>query len=127
MPTFFLFHCAVPLFRPAIYNPSSLAVQYTKGRYAGKFAGTIGDFGAYSFNGNKIITTGGGGAVTAKDPIFVSRTELGGTGDIKDRYIDPLTDTESEQTWDNFVVHNKYSWYYRNKKFQIGLKIRGCG
>ncbi len=29
---------------------------------------------------------------------FVSRTELGGTGDIKDRYIDPLTDTESEQT-----------------------------
>lgn len=39
---------------------------YVKGRYAGKFAGTIGDFGAYSFNGNKIITTGGGGAVTAK-------------------------------------------------------------
>ena len=32
------------------------------------YAGTIGDFGTYSFNGNKIITTGGGGAVTAKDP-----------------------------------------------------------
>lgn len=32
----------------------------------GKFAGTIGDFGVYSFNGNKIITTGGGGMVVAK-------------------------------------------------------------
>ena len=31
-------------------------------------AGTIGDYGAYSFNGNKIITTGGGGAITAKNP-----------------------------------------------------------
>lgn len=49
----------------------ALGTQYTKGRYAGKFAGTIGDFGAYSFNGNKIITTGGGGAVTAKDPAEV--------------------------------------------------------
>lgn len=49
----------------------ALGTQYTKRRYAGKFAGTIGDFGAYSFNGNKIITTGGGGAVTAKDPAEV--------------------------------------------------------
>lgn len=45
----------------------ALGSHYTKGRFAGKYAGTIGDFGAYSFNGNKIITTGGGGAVTAKD------------------------------------------------------------
>ena len=33
----------------------------------GRFAGTIGDFGVYSFNGNKIITTGGGGMLVAKD------------------------------------------------------------
>lgn len=44
----------------------ALGSRYTSGRYAGCYAGTIGDFGAYSFNGNKIITTGGGGAVTAK-------------------------------------------------------------
>ena len=31
--------------------------------YKGKHTGTIGHFGALSFNGNKIITTGGGGAV----------------------------------------------------------------
>tara|TARA_B100000035_G_C21009170_1_gene558767 strand:- start:270 stop:1421 length:1152 start_codon:yes stop_codon:yes gene_type:complete len=31
--------------------------------YKGQHTGTHGDFGALSFNGNKIITTGGGGAV----------------------------------------------------------------
>ena len=45
----------------------ALGFAFETGRYAGKMAGTIGDFGAYSFNGNKIITTGGGGAITAAD------------------------------------------------------------
>ena len=49
----------------------ALGTYYTEGKYAGKYAGTIGDFGAYSFNGNKIITTGGGGAVTAKEKKMV--------------------------------------------------------
>ncbi|NNN48637.1 LegC family aminotransferase [Vibrio sp. 2-2(8)] len=31
--------------------------------YKGKHTGTLGEFGAVSFNGNKIITTGGGGMV----------------------------------------------------------------
>jgi len=35
--------------------------------YAGKFCGTIGDYGTISFNGNKIMTTGGGGALVCKD------------------------------------------------------------
>ena len=34
--------------------------------YKGKHTGTIGDFSAISFNGNKIITTGGGGMVLCK-------------------------------------------------------------
>ena len=45
----------------------ALGTQYTKGRYAGKFAGTIGDFGAYSFNGNKIITGSAGGCFLTDD------------------------------------------------------------
>lgn len=53
----------------------ALGSHYTKGRFAGKYAGTIGDFGAYSFNGNKIITTGGGGAVTAKDAKTVAHMQ----------------------------------------------------
>ncbi|MBT8435964.1 MAG: LegC family aminotransferase [Gammaproteobacteria bacterium] len=34
--------------------------------YKGRHAGTVGDFGALSFNGNKIITTGSGGMVLCR-------------------------------------------------------------
>ena len=34
----------------------------------GKHTGTIGNVGVYSFNGNKIITTGAGGCVVSSDP-----------------------------------------------------------
>ena len=43
----------------------ALGTRCTDGPYAGKFAGTIGDIGCYSFNGNKIITTGAGGTVVS--------------------------------------------------------------
>lgn len=35
--------------------------------YKGKQSGTFGDFGIYSFNGNKIITTSGGGMLVSND------------------------------------------------------------
>ncbi|MCI9486920.1 MAG: LegC family aminotransferase [Lachnospiraceae bacterium] len=41
----------------------ALGTYYTSGKYAGRYAGTIGDVGVFSFNGNKIITTGGGGMI----------------------------------------------------------------
>ena len=34
-------------------------------KYNGKYTGTIGDYGIYSFNGNKIITTSGGGMLVS--------------------------------------------------------------
>lgn len=43
--------------------------------YKGKHTGTIGDFGAVSFNGNKIITTGGGGMVLCKTQESGARTK----------------------------------------------------
>ena len=45
----------------------ALGTYYMQGRYAGKFAGTIGDFGSYSFNGNKIITGSSGGMLLTDD------------------------------------------------------------
>jgi perosamine synthetase len=36
--------------------------------YAGRATGTLGDLGCFSFNGNKLITTGGGGAVATGLP-----------------------------------------------------------
>ncbi|MBC2175048.1 aminotransferase class I/II-fold pyridoxal phosphate-dependent enzyme [Listeria booriae] len=43
--------------------------------YKGKKLGTFGEFGIYSFNGNKIITTSGGGALVSnkKTPIHRAR------------------------------------------------------
>ncbi len=41
--------------------------------YKGRPAGTIGRIAAFSFNGNKIVTTGGGGAVVSTDPALAAR------------------------------------------------------
>ncbi|MDD3428918.1 MAG: LegC family aminotransferase [Oscillospiraceae bacterium] len=43
----------------------AIGTYYESGRYKGKMAGTIGDVGVYSFNGNKILTTGSGGMLVS--------------------------------------------------------------
>ena len=35
--------------------------------YKGRHAGAFGKFGTFSFNGNKIVTTGGGGMIITED------------------------------------------------------------
>lgn len=42
-------------------------------RYKGRSAGTLGRLGTLSFNGNKIVTTGGGGAVLTADRSLADR------------------------------------------------------
>lgn len=41
----------------------------------GKKCGTFGDFGVFSFNGNKMITTSGGGALICNSPEAAQRTK----------------------------------------------------
>lgn len=41
------------------------ATEAIGSKIVNSFAGTIGDIGCYSFNGNKLITTGGGGVVVS--------------------------------------------------------------
>lgn len=43
------------------------AAEALGGEYKGKKLGTFGDYGILSFNGNKIITTSGGGMLVGKD------------------------------------------------------------
>ena len=43
------------------------AAESLGSRYQGQHTGTLGLFGTLSFNGNKIITTGGGGAILTND------------------------------------------------------------
>lgn len=44
--------------------------------FQGQMTGTFGDFGIYSFNGNKIITTSGGGMLAAKEEAVVERARF---------------------------------------------------
>lgn len=86
----------------------ALGTKYTEGRYAGRYAGTIGHFGAYSFNGNKIITTGGGGAVTAHDPKAVDHI----------RFLSTQAKTDP-----HYYIHDEIGYNYRMTNLQAALGV----
>ena len=86
----------------------ALGTKYTEGRYAGRYAGTIGHFGAYSFNGNKIITTGGGGAVTANDPKTVDHI----------RFLSTQAKTDP-----HYYIHDEIGYNYRMTNLQAALGV----
>lgn len=44
--------------------------------YKGKKLGTFGDMGIYSFNGNKIITTSGGGALVSSNAAWIQKAKF---------------------------------------------------
>ncbi|MES2755192.1 MAG: aminotransferase class I/II-fold pyridoxal phosphate-dependent enzyme [Pseudomonadota bacterium] len=44
--------------------------------YRGRASGTFGRLGIYSFNGNKIITTSGGGMLVSDDPALIDRARF---------------------------------------------------
>ncbi len=59
---------------PVVEDASeALGARYTAGAYEGRSVGTIGRLGCFSFNGNKIITTGGGGMVVTDDEALARR------------------------------------------------------
>ena len=86
----------------------ALGTCYTEGKYAGKYAGTIGDFGAFSFNGNKIITTGGGGAVTANNPATVDHI----------RYLSTQAKNDP-----HYYIHDEVGYNYRMTNLQAALGV----
>jgi aminotransferase in exopolysaccharide biosynthesis len=53
----------------------ALGARWTAGRHAGKHVGTVGQLGCFSFNGNKVITTGGGGMITTDDEALARRAK----------------------------------------------------
>lgn len=86
----------------------ALGSRYTEGQLAGRYAGTIGDYGVYSFNGNKIITTGGGGAITASNPQEVEHI----------RYLSTQAKDDS-----HFYIHNEVGYNYRMTNVQAAIGV----
>ena len=52
------------------------AAEALGGLYKGKALGTFGKFGVYSFNGNKIITTSGGGMLVSNDEELIEKAKF---------------------------------------------------
>ncbi|MEE9304004.1 MAG: LegC family aminotransferase [Thiotrichaceae bacterium] len=86
----------------------SIGSKYVSGTLNGQHTGNIGDMGCFSFNGNKIITTGGGGMIVTNNPTYAAKaTYL--TTQAKDDSI--------------YYVHNEVGYNYRmpNVNAAIGL------
>lgn len=86
----------------------ALGTYYTEGFYKGKYAGTIGDIGVYSFNGNKIITTGGGGAIVSDDKEYLERC----------RHLSTQAKTDMM-----YFDHDEIGYNYRMTNLQAALGL----
>jgi aminotransferase in exopolysaccharide biosynthesis len=87
-------------------STEALGSYYIEGRYAGKYAGTIGDMGVYSFNANKIITTGGGGMVVSNNRELLKKV----------RFLSVQAKTDPL-----YFVHDEIGYNYRMLNIQAAL------
>ena len=76
--------------------------------YREKKVGHLGDIACFSFNGNKIITTGGGGMIVTDNPDWVRRAQYL-TTQAKD---DPIE-----------YVHNEIGYNYRLTNIQAAMGV----
>ncbi len=86
----------------------ALGTYYSSGGYSGKYAGTIAKIGVYSFNGNKLLTTGGGGMVVSEDEAILTRANHLSTKAKADEL---------------YFVHDEVGFNYRLTNLQAALGI----
>lgn len=84
----------------------ALGSYYTAGKYEGKYCGTVGDIGVYSFNANKIITTGGGGMIVSKYPELLEKM----------KFL-----SEQAKTDPMYFVHDEIGYNYRLTNIQAAF------
>lgn len=77
-------------------------------RYQGRHVGTFGDVGVFSFNGNKIITSGGGGMMVTNNPAYAD-------------YARYLTTQAKDDALE--YVHNEVGYNYRLTNIQAALGV----
>lgn len=86
----------------------ALGSYYLQGKYAGKYCGTIGDVGVYSFNANKIITTGGGGMIVSNHEEFLDEAAFLSV----QAKTDPL-----------YFIHDDIGYNYRMTNIQAAFGV----
>lgn len=86
----------------------ALGTYYTKGKYKNRYAGTIGIAGVYSFNGNKIITTGGGGMIVSEDEELLKRA----------KHL--TTQAKSDEL---YYTHDEIGYNYRMTNLQAAIGL----
>ena len=86
----------------------AIGTYYVSGKYKGKHAGTIGDIGIYSFNGNKIMTTGGGGMIVSDNEDLLSRA----------KHL--TTQAKSDEL---YYTHDEIGFNYRMTNLQAALGL----
>lgn len=86
----------------------ALGTHYTDGIYKECHAGTIGEIGVYSFNGNKIITTGGGGMIVSNNEDYLKRA----------RHL--TTQAKSNEL---YFEHDEVGYNYRMTNIQAALGL----
>ncbi len=84
------------------------ATEALGAEYKGQKAGTLGDIGVYSFNGNKIITTGGGGMIVTGKKEWAEKARYL-TTQAKD---DPLE-----------YIHKEIGYNYRLTNIQAAMGV----
>ena len=83
------------------------AAESLGSEYKGKLTGSFGEVGAFSFNGNKIVTSGGGGAITSNNIEIGERAKF-------------LTTTAKEPHPYEYV-HNELGYNFRMPNLNAAL------
>ena len=86
----------------------AIGTYYIEGKYNGKHAGTIGDIGVYSFNGNKIMTTGGGGMIVSNNEELLRKA----------KHL--TTQAKSDEL---YYIHDEIGYNYRMTNLQAALGL----
>lgn len=77
------------------------AAESLSATYKGKQTGTFGEIGTYSFNGNKIITTSGGGMLVSENKEYVERARF-----LSTQARDPARHYQHSQIGYNYRMSN---------------------
>jgi pyridoxal phosphate-dependent aminotransferase EpsN len=87
--------------------------------YKRKPAGTLGDVGVYSFNGNKIITTTGGGMLVSSNPDWVARARF-----WSQQARDPALWYQHSELGYNYRMSNVLAGIGRGQLEVLDLRVR---